>query len=195
MAVKTKHLNDLMKEISKELQQLQDDLMETTEMLRQRREAVEKRCWQCRDLFKPWPSKVVQLYHPDIQTDEKLDDTEETHSCALVSDPDVEKEKQELAMLDDILAKAQHARDVQNKMSKPGKKSHTAKLKHCNVSMSRVKAAKPKPKVSYPILKRPSSAKSTYSASYTKPSTKIKTPGTGSTSHLLSISAGRIVPQ
>ena len=41
----------------------------------------------------------------------------EKHSCALVSDPEVEKEKQELAMLDDILAKAQHARDIQNKVS------------------------------------------------------------------------------
>ena len=41
----------------------------------------------------------------------------EKHSCALVSDPEVEKEKQELAMLDDILAKAQHARNIQNKVS------------------------------------------------------------------------------
>ena len=33
---------------------LQDDLMETKEMFQQRREAVEKQCWQCQDLFKPW---------------------------------------------------------------------------------------------------------------------------------------------
>ena len=77
-------------------------------------------------------------------------------------------------------------------MSKPVKKSHTAKLKHSSVSTSQVKEAKPKPKVSYPVLKRPSSAKSTYSASYTKPTTKIKTPGTGNV-QWLSISVGKIL--
>ncbi len=39
----------------------------------------------------------------------------EKPSCAL-SNPENEKEKQELAMLDDILAKAQHARDIQTKV-------------------------------------------------------------------------------
>ena len=64
-------------------------------------------------------------------------------------------------------------------MSKPAKKSYSAKPKPSSLPTSQVKEAKPKPKVSYPVLKRPSSTKSTYSASYTKPTAKAKTAGTG----------------
>ena len=64
-------------------------------------------------------------------------------------------------------------------MSKPSKKSHSTKLKCSNLSTSQVKETKPKPKVSYPVPKRPPSAKSTYAASYAKPTVKNKSLGTG----------------
>ena len=41
---------------------------------------------------------------------------EKSNCCDSPSNPDSEREKEELAMLDDILAKAHHARDLQNKV-------------------------------------------------------------------------------
>ena len=63
-------------------------------------------------------------------------------------------------------------------MLKPNKKPHLAKFKSPNLPTSQVKEEKPKPKVSYPVLKRPRSARSTYAASYTKPP-RPKTQETG----------------
>ena len=55
--------------------------------------------------------------------------------------------------------------------SGPKKKCNSAKLSSSNLSTRQVKETKTKPKVSYPVPKKTPSAKSTYTATYTKPTT------------------------
>ncbi|XP_028404604.1 uncharacterized protein LOC114527169 [Dendronephthya gigantea] len=163
--------NDFIEDICKESRQLKYEISRITEKCKQRRDTVEKHCSQCRELFNPWPSNLVNEMGSCDNQIAKNDDGVPSP----FTDDDNVKEKEELAMLDDILAKAQHARDIQQKMTKPNKKSHSTS-KISNVPTSRTMETKPK--ITYPIVKKPQSARSTYSASYTKPA-RAKTLGSG----------------
>ncbi|XP_064642422.1 uncharacterized protein LOC135496821 [Lineus longissimus] len=87
----------------------------------ERRQQTEVVCNDCRSLFLPWPKKIQKSFafgeksegSGEVQTQGEMPPNQNNNEEDDIS----EKEKSDLALLDNLLAKAQKARDVQAKLS------------------------------------------------------------------------------
>ncbi|KAJ7362077.1 hypothetical protein OS493_013167 [Desmophyllum pertusum] len=170
---------------------LEEQISKVHKLCLQRRNEIECCVQQCRTLLKPWPLKS------------KIDKKDEQHTESTVTqdgEPIIgeteaeskakEAEKQDMAALEVLLAKAQKAREIQTKMDEAAAKANQKKkiskkplpvttkpplkqpVQHI-AKQSLPKAAKPVSKQPAPVRKpapQKPAIKSTYSSSYGRPS-------------------------
>ncbi|XP_078347180.1 uncharacterized protein LOC144632408 isoform X1 [Oculina patagonica] len=194
MAVKAANSETKMEDVRQVLKILEEQITKAHELCLQRRKETECCVQQCRNLLKPWPLKskmdkkdeenTGETGQPQItQSGEPITEDTETEIKAK------EAEKQDLAALESLLAKAQKARDIQTKIDEAAAKANQKKkitkkplpvttkpplkqpVQH-TAKQTLPKASKPQPKPSAPVRKpaaQKPAMKSTYNASFGRP--------------------------
>ncbi|XP_078347197.1 uncharacterized protein LOC144632421 isoform X1 [Oculina patagonica] len=194
MAVKAANSETRMEDVRQVLKILEEQITKAHKLCLQRRKETECCVQQCRNLLKPWPIKSKMDKKDEentggtgqsqmTQSGEPITEDTETEIKAK------EAEKQDLAALESLLAKAQKARDIQTKIDEAAAKANQKKkitkkllpvttkpalkqpMQHA-AKQTIPKASKPQPKppapVRKPVTQKPA-IKSTYNASYGRP--------------------------
>ncbi|KAJ7362147.1 hypothetical protein OS493_013238 [Desmophyllum pertusum] len=180
-----------MADVSQVLKNLEEQISKAHKLCLQRRNEIECCVQQCRILLKPWPLKSKI----DKKDEEHTESTVTQDGEPIIGETEAERkakeaEKQDMAALEVLLAKAQKAREIQTKMNEAAAKANQKKkiskkplpvaakpplkqhVQHI-AKQSLPKAAKPPSKQPAPVRKpapQKPAIKSTYSSSYGRPS-------------------------
>ncbi|XP_068673811.1 uncharacterized protein [Montipora foliosa] len=183
--------SEILEDISKVLQMLEEEITKIHKLCLLRRREIDCCIQQCRPLLKPWPLKSNKSEETTENTAKSsmIHQSEGTvvQGTEITDNEAKEAERQDLAALDGLLAKAQKAREIQTKIDKAAAKANQKKVSSKKPILVTTAHAKEPPlhatkeslssKPSKPAAsKKPSAAgksaaqrqvlKSTYSSSY-----------------------------
>ncbi|XP_068673645.1 uncharacterized protein [Montipora foliosa] len=124
--------SEILEDISKVLQMLEEEITKIHKLCLLRRREIDCCIQQCRPLLKPWPLKSDKSEETSENTAKSsmIHQSESTvvQGTEITDNEAKEAERQDLAALDGLLAKAQKAREIQTKIDEAAAKANQKKV-------------------------------------------------------------------